>query len=249
MITELLQATGLNKYEAEAYHALLRAGPLTGYELGKRSEVPLSRSYEVLERLVGKGLALVQPGDPPRYAAEPPEQFLARTRSVTTARLDALAQALAELGQSHIPGGFWVARGRAAVLEHGRTLIGGAEQSVMLSVAPDYAAALEPQLSAARAAGRRVTIAPAEADAAIVLLADGSQALAGTLAPADDCQAVASANPALVAAIGRFFTPRLVSLLQPAREPAPQPGEAGQLSWLDWEQRKQRRLLAERRGA
>ena len=42
---------------------------MTGYELGKHSAVPLSRSYEVLERLNQKGLALVQPGNVPRYAA------------------------------------------------------------------------------------------------------------------------------------------------------------------------------------
>src|SRR5919198_6324807 len=103
MVIELLQQIGLNKYEAEAYSALLRYGPLTGYELGKRSGVPLSRSYEILERLSTKGLALVQPGDPPRYAAEAPEQFLDRTRAATTATLDALGRALAELGQSPPP--------------------------------------------------------------------------------------------------------------------------------------------------
>src|SRR6266545_1755318 len=94
VMVDLLQRVGLNKYEAEAYAALLRHGPLTGYELGKRSDVPLSRSYEILERLAGKGLALVQPGDPPHYAAEPPEQFLDRTRTATTTTLDALARAL-----------------------------------------------------------------------------------------------------------------------------------------------------------
>ena len=67
MAVELLQRVGLNKYEAEAYFALLADGPLTGYELGKRSSVPLSKSYETLERLTRRGLALVQPGDPPRY--------------------------------------------------------------------------------------------------------------------------------------------------------------------------------------
>jgi predicted transcriptional regulator len=51
---ELLQQIGLNKYEAEAYYTLLANEPLTGYELGKRSQVPLSRSYEVLERLTEK---------------------------------------------------------------------------------------------------------------------------------------------------------------------------------------------------
>jgi hypothetical protein len=39
---ELLQQIGLNKYEAEAYYTLLSEGPLTGYELGKRSLSPVS---------------------------------------------------------------------------------------------------------------------------------------------------------------------------------------------------------------
>src|SRR6476469_4922374 len=81
MSVELLQRLGLNKYEAEAYVALLAEGPLTGYELGKRSNVPLSKSYETLERLARRGLALVQPGDPPRYLAERPARFAAQTRS------------------------------------------------------------------------------------------------------------------------------------------------------------------------
>src|SRR4051794_30646817 len=97
MIVELLQRLGLNKYEAEAYAALVANGPMTGYELGKRSQVPLSRSYEILERLTQKGLALVQPADPPRYAAEAPEVFLARTRAAQAATLDALTAAFAAL--------------------------------------------------------------------------------------------------------------------------------------------------------
>ena len=85
---EQLQQVGLNKYEAEAYYTLLAEGPLTGYELGKRSQVPLSRSYEVLERLTRKGLALVQPGDPPRYIAEDPERFLGQVRLSMTRTID-----------------------------------------------------------------------------------------------------------------------------------------------------------------
>ncbi len=77
---ELLQQLGLNKYEAEAYYTLLSRGPLTGYEVGKYSQVPLSRSYEILERLTEKGLALVQPGDPPRYIAQEPQRFLSHVR-------------------------------------------------------------------------------------------------------------------------------------------------------------------------
>jgi sugar-specific transcriptional regulator TrmB len=49
---DLLQHIGLNKYEAEAYYTLLTHGPLTSYEVGKYSQVPGSRSYEILERLL-----------------------------------------------------------------------------------------------------------------------------------------------------------------------------------------------------
>src|SRR5690242_9462614 len=97
---ELLQQVGLNKYEAEAYSTLLLQGPLTGYELGKRSPVPLSRSYEILERLTRKGLALIQPGDPPRYAAADPMLFLGRVRTQMTETLAALNEALTSLKRS-----------------------------------------------------------------------------------------------------------------------------------------------------
>src|SRR5919106_2386987 len=95
MAVDLLQRVGLNKYEAEAYLALLADGPLTGYELGKRSAVPLAKSYETLERLTRRGLALVQPGDPPRYVAERPERFVAQTRAEQASVLMALASTLA----------------------------------------------------------------------------------------------------------------------------------------------------------
>src|SRR5690349_1904560 len=152
-MVDLLQQVGLNKYEAEAYAALLRHGPLTGYELGKRSDVPLSRSYEILERLAAKGLALVQPGDPPRYMAEPPEQFLSRTRAATTATLDALARALADAGPSAIPEGFWVVRGQPHILEHANTCIARAQRSLALLIAPAQRAHLAEALAQARQRG------------------------------------------------------------------------------------------------
>src|SRR4051812_7778633 len=113
---DLLQRVGLNKYEAEAYLALLADGPLTGYELGKRSSVPLSKSYEVLERLTRRGLALVQPGDPPRYLAERSDRLLARTRTDQEAVLSALETALADVRPADPADDFWVVRGRSSAL-------------------------------------------------------------------------------------------------------------------------------------
>src|SRR3954454_3572677 len=107
MVVELLQRIGLNKYEAEAYLALLADGPLTGYELGKRSSVPLSKSYEVLERLARRGLALVQPGEPARYLADRAERFLEHTRAEQAAVLSALTAALAEATPADPADEFW----------------------------------------------------------------------------------------------------------------------------------------------
>jgi sugar-specific transcriptional regulator TrmB len=236
---ELLQQVGLNKYEAEAYAALLRHGSLTGYELGKRSEVPLSRSYEILERLSAKGLALVQPGDPPRYAAEPPEQFLERTRATTTATLDALARALADAGPSAIPEGFWVVRGQTNILTYANTCIARAQRTLAVQLAPAQRSAVADALNQAQARGCRILPPPndprADDAATLLLVIDDREGLVGTLAPADRAQAVASTNRAFVLALGRS--------MEPQRLAAPASKEPQPLSWLDWEQHKQRRLL------
>ena len=246
-MVDLLQQVGLNKYEAEAYAALLRYGPLTGYELGKRSEVPLSRSYEILERLTAKGLALVQPGDPPRYAAEPPEQFLDRTRTTTTTTLDALARALAESGPSAIPEGFWVVRGQEHILAHANAYIARAQRTLAVRIAPAQSVSVAEALEQAHERGCRILPPPidtrAEDAATLLLVIDDREGLVGTLTPADRAQAVVSANRTFVAALGRSLEPRRLVTPAPIAEPATASREPQPLSWLDWEQHKQRRLL------
>jgi len=242
MAVDLLQRVGLNKYEAEAYLTLLTDGPLTGYELGKRSSVPLSKSYETLERLARRGLALVQPGDPPRYLAELPERFLAQTRSDQEAVLTALATALADQQRAEPTEQFWVVRGRVNVLNRARALIDGARESVALGqreVVPELSEAL----GRARARGCRVTVqtwaasvserAPGEL---VALLVDDVDALAGTLMPASQCQAVVSGNPGLASSLrialgGREAERTLAAVGAPAPAAArsrcaPRPGRA-----------------------
>jgi len=242
---ELLQQIGLNKYEAEAYHTLLSQGPLTGYELGKRSPVPLSRSYEILERLTQKGLALVQPGDPPRYTATNPDIFLGRVRTNMVETLDALATALAALPLTDTTGEFWVVRGRQHILEQTRAMIAGAQQMLALHL-PQGTEATSLQTFAQAQSHRleqvHVTSTNTEEPQILLLLIDGREALAGTLAPSEQCQAVVSKNPALVALIDRYFNNLpLVGKENPTTSmKTVRPTE--NLDWIAWEERKQRRL-------
>lgn len=245
MSIELLQEIGLNKYEAEAYYTLLTQGPLTGYELGKRSQVPLSRSYDVLERLSQKGLALAQPGDPARYKALELTLFLGQVRSTLEHTLNTLGSTLTSTEQGATPGDFWIVRGRQHILARAQTLCATATSTLSLALPQGYTTEFADSMASARRRGCRVTLVSNDT-ANLLLLVDTREALLGTLEPGESCQATLSANPALLVALASYFTP--------ARQlPSNQAGEPGTLApgneqhdWLDWENRKQQRLWKHR---
>jgi len=266
MAVDLLQRIGLSKYEAEAYVVLLAQGPLTGYELGKRSGVPLSKSYEVLERLTRRGLALVQPGEPARYSAEGAERFLDQLRVEQSALLSALADALADAVPADPAEEFWVVRGRANVLARACASIDEARDEIGLALSPaggaDDAPDLSEALDRARARGCRVVQHPATATAGgrelIGLLIDGRRGLVGTLSPAAASQAVVSANPALALVLASLLSERpgaatdgerFASASRVAEAERAASGDDGEsLDWLAWEDRKHQRLWRSLRG-
>jgi sugar-specific transcriptional regulator TrmB len=244
-VVELLQQIGFNKYEAEAYATLLIHGPLTGYEVGKRSQVPLSRSYEILERLTAKGLVLVQPGDPPRYLAQDPLQVLKRVRATMEGTLNELAASLANLTLPHKADEFWVVRTRTHILEQVRTMIAQAQTSLQVAASIEELALIGEALAQASRRGCSVSQVPFQdrelQGSQVLLLCDERHALVGMLTPGDASQAVISSNYALLTALGGYFDRRRV------RE-ATLPAAAGSsiqqehADWLAWEERKQRHL-------
>lgn len=248
MLVELLQQLGFNKYEAEAYSTLLAQGPLTGYELGKLSHVPLSRSYEILERLAQKGLALVQPGNPVRYRAQEPQQFLVRLRSTMEAQLDALAASLTTLASPDTTGDYWVVRGRQHIIAQARAMIAAAQHTLDLTLPAACDAELADVLADAQERGCHIFRSSLSLSQAVagpdicLLLVDHREALAGTLSPADSCQATVSGNKALLAALRGYF-----AYQQSGRNSAPAAAFAARrqeehADWLAWEESKQRRL-------
>ncbi len=244
---ELLQQIGLNKYEAEAYYALLARGPLTGYEVGKYSQVPGSRSYEILERLTEKGLALVQPGEPPRYSAQEPGVVFERFRATMETTLNTLAASLASLARVDRMGEFWIVRGQQNILAQISSMVAEAQETLDLKL-PAFVD-VAGQLMQAQARGCRVFRAMTrEQDGDMVLLAcDGRAALVGTLTPPEPCQAVTSSNAALLDALHGYFSyqrsPGRALSEVPARSPQPHT-----VDWMDWEARKQRQLRGASNG-
>lgn len=88
--TTSLVSLGLTGYEAAAYLALTRRSRATGAEVARLASLPRQRIYDVLEGLVTRGLASVEPGRPARYSAASPEEAVGSLLAAQRAELAAL---------------------------------------------------------------------------------------------------------------------------------------------------------------
>jgi sugar-specific transcriptional regulator TrmB len=74
---ELLRSLGLTKYEIDAYLTLLKFKNITAYSLGQLSGVPQGRIYDVVEKLMSKGLVELHPGKPKKFSPIDPKIAIA----------------------------------------------------------------------------------------------------------------------------------------------------------------------------
>ncbi len=91
-VHQLKNLFNLNLYEARLWTVLLKRGEASAGELSKLSEVPRSRSYDILESLEKKGFILVKIGKPIVYTAVHPneiiERFKRNVKQETSRRID-----------------------------------------------------------------------------------------------------------------------------------------------------------------
>jgi len=94
-LVERWMDVGFTEYEAKAYVALLRLGPATGYQVAKESGVPRSMVYEILNKLIARGVVVTQSlAEMVRYAPVPPDHLLDRMRRELEDNLSALTHDL-----------------------------------------------------------------------------------------------------------------------------------------------------------
>ena len=70
----------LNLYEVKVWTALLSRGTSTAGELSSISDVPRSRTYDILESLEKKGFILMKIGKPIKFVALKPEEVVERVK-------------------------------------------------------------------------------------------------------------------------------------------------------------------------
>ena len=128
---------GFTPTEGLMYEVLLANGPGTGYALARSAGLARANAYSALAGLVSKGAARVDGGRPKQYRPEPPATLIAR---ISTDHGHALERLSTELAAAAVPGTPTVVE-----LDSARAVL----QLITHNVA--------------RAAGRVVLLAPADA--------------------------------------------------------------------------------------
>jgi len=153
-LKKLRSAFDLNIYEVKIWTALLSRGMATAGELSDISNVPRSRSYDVLESLEKKGFVILKLGKPIKYIAIQPEEVIKRVKKtvkdhadvklkyLTTIKEDILfkdlellfKQGIAHVDPSSLAGSI---KGRENIYAHLDTLLQNAKKSVTIVTTPD----------------------------------------------------------------------------------------------------------------
>ena len=148
-LSRLRKIFDLNLYEAKVWTALLSRGVSTAGELSNISDVPRSRTYDILESLEKKGFIVMKIGKPIKFVALKPEEVIERVKrnlvvnaQEKSKRLEKLRkdEVLDELNSLFSNGVKFVEpsdlsgslRGRQNMYNHLDMMIRGAEKSVTI---------------------------------------------------------------------------------------------------------------------
>ena len=154
LLKRLRSVFDLNIYEAKVWVSLLSKGVATAGELSDMSNVPRSRSYDVLESLEKRGFVVMKLGRPIKYLAIAPEEVLSRVkrdieqrakRDVTSLDRIEKEEFYAELGALFTQGikqvdpgqiaGFL--KNRSSAYDHLSSLMNSAKKQVIISTSDE----------------------------------------------------------------------------------------------------------------
>ncbi len=239
-IDKLVQI-GFSEYEAKAYVALLRASPVTGYQLSKTSGVPRSMIYETLGKLAARGAAMtLRKGNTTQYAPAPADEFLDHLHREHEALTTSLKDDLTTLASPADLEYVWNIEGHENILAKSIEMIDQAKSSVYLALVPEMCQELQPMLAGAVERGVRVRLyTTSEVDLTgcrvivahvaeetlgqarglgLILVIDGEEMLIGEWLTANQARASWTSSPLLVFIAEHhlrtdLYLPRILALL------------------------------------
>ena len=97
LVKQIKEYFNLNIYETKVWLALLGKGVASAGEIAEVSEVPRSRTYDVLESLEKRGFAMMKLGKPVKYIAIKPNVIIEKLKTNAMSNADEKLKALSKL--------------------------------------------------------------------------------------------------------------------------------------------------------
>lgn len=101
-LSRLRKIFDLNLYEVKVWTSLLSRGISTAGELSNISDVPRSRTYDILESLEKKGFIVMKLGKPIQFIALKPEEVIERVKKYMTNEADQKVKRLDKLKNDEV---------------------------------------------------------------------------------------------------------------------------------------------------
>lgn len=153
LVKEIRHSFKLNIYETKVWLALLQKGVASAGEIAEMSNVPRSRTYDVLESLEKQGFAIMKLGKPVKYLAVNPSMVLEKLKNNLVKEAEDRAQELAKIkttedfkqllalhnvGMSPIQATdlSGMLKGRSNSYSHLKNLVSEAKEEVLLMTTP-----------------------------------------------------------------------------------------------------------------
>lgn len=131
---EVLRAMGLTHYGSRAYYALTALGPVGAAALALESDIPRSKVYEILGRLVREGWAVAIDTRPMQYRARDPREVLGARRERLMADVDTASLELSSMFDRAVdkePPNAWMVRGEDKIIARVSDLLQRAREEVL----------------------------------------------------------------------------------------------------------------------
>jgi sugar-specific transcriptional regulator TrmB len=134
MVVNNLMEIGFSAYEARAYLGLLKSHPATAYEIAKASGLPTSKIYEVLARLLEKGVVMqIQESNKKRFLPLEPGEFVKGRRAKIETTLSLLNEELPLEAQTPAVSYIWNITSYADLMRRAGQMVSKANSTLLIS--------------------------------------------------------------------------------------------------------------------
>jgi sugar-specific transcriptional regulator TrmB len=101
-LNDLIRKLGFSEYETKCYLALFERDKLTVSEAATLAGIPRTNAYEIMEKLLIRGLAISYPGKVKQYAAADPSAFQTKMMESVQSTVKTIEMATAKLKELYV---------------------------------------------------------------------------------------------------------------------------------------------------